>query len=71
MREHEVLVKALLQEDIHGTMLQFRDALRDAEVLFEALHRHWMVRGYIENKKPGASNPARSRCAANPATLKI
>jgi ABC-type transporter Mla subunit MlaD len=66
MREHEVLVKGLLREDIHGTVLQFRDALRDAEVLFEALQRHWMVRGYIENQKrdppaspgPGNQTPA-------------
>ena len=57
MREHEVLAKALLREDIHGTVVQFRDALRDAEVLFEGLQRHWMVRGYIEDKKPVPSNP--------------
>jgi ABC-type transporter Mla subunit MlaD len=38
-------------------MSQFRDTLRDAEVLFEGLQRHWMVRGYIKNTKPARPDP--------------
>lgn len=65
MRKHEDLVRILLSEDVRGTMRQFRDSLREAQVLFEAMQRHWALRGYVEEKKgaapesPVAPPPAR------------
>jgi len=51
LHEHEVLLQLLLSEDIHGQLAQFRDTMWAAQVLFEGLQRHWMLRGYIENPK--------------------
>lgn len=54
MREHEIFVEELRREDIHGTMAQFKESLREAQVLFEAMERHWALRGYVEPPQGGA-----------------
>ncbi len=61
MREHEAFVRDLRREDIHGTMVQFRESLRAAQVLFEAMQRHWALRGYVEPLKEGAAVEVKTR----------
>ncbi|MCX6357045.1 MAG: MlaD family protein [Candidatus Aureabacteria bacterium] len=56
LREHEEFLRVLTREDMHGQLVQFRNTMRAAQVLFEALQRHWLLRPYVQAPKSCAAH---------------
>ncbi len=45
-------------KDARGVVLQSRQALRDTQILLEALQQHWLIRGYVDHAKETPMIPA-------------